>query len=120
MPLRPCGKGTAGLSDVSKAADRRHEHGVNIYLLKDGRGDGNGGRNPDLRRLSEQASAGKVVEVTGLLKSREVVPNQFDLFVGLACFVVKGDGWAVGGEVGSGGEFDTESPDCRAVISMRG
>src|SRR6266850_7898011 len=74
----------------------------------------------EVLRLSEQASAGKVVEVTGLLKSREVVPNQFDLFVGLACFVVKGDGWAVGGEVGSGGEFDTESPDCRAVISMRG
>src|SRR6267142_867294 len=69
---------------------------------------------------SEQASAGTVVEVTGLLKSREVVPNQFDLFVSLARFVVDGDGWAVGGEVGSGREFDTESPDCRAVISMRG
>src|SRR6266850_1586929 len=74
----------------------------------------------EVLRLSEQASVGTVVKVTGLLKSREVVPNQFDLFVGLAHFVVNGDGWAISGEVGSGGEFNTESPDCRAVISTWG
>ena len=69
-------------------------------------------REKEVLRPSEQVSVGTVIKVTGLLKSREVVPNQFNLFVGLARFVVNEDGWAVGGEVSSGGEFDTESPDC--------
>jgi len=66
VPLQPYGKGTVGLSDVSKATDRRHEHGVNVYLLKEGRRDGDGGWNPDfccLAKLALVASADVPLDV---------------------------------------------------------
>lgn len=69
----------------------------------------------EVLRPSEQASAGRAIEVTGLLESREVVADEFR-FLRQPCTLCRQWGWM--GEVG-GEEFDTESPDCGAVVSAR-
>src|SRR6266850_4801540 len=90
MPLQPCSKGTASLSDVSKAADRRHEHGVNIYLPKDGRGDGDGGRNPDLHHLAKLALVASAdVPLDVLLKGRPPKPVEERVVGGVETLVTK-------------------------------
>ena len=78
------------MSDVSKAADRRHEHGVNIYLLKDGRGDGDGGRNPDLRRLAKLALVASAdVPLDVLLEGRPPKPVEERAAGGVETLVTK-------------------------------
>jgi hypothetical protein len=53
MPLWPGGEGTASLSDVTEAADVRHKHGINIYLVKERGRNGNSRWNTDLGCLAE-------------------------------------------------------------------
>jgi hypothetical protein len=198
------------LGDVTKAANWWHEHGIDIYLLKDGGRNGNDGWNANLHHLaelalvasadvpfdillkgrppkpveecaacevetfvtkavisivdegemkkgvgiklvtalvlmmpklaickeellclSEQVNMGTVVKVAGLLKCREVLPNEVNFIVRLASLIVDGRG-VVGisiiavergklvGIVGDNRKVNAEGPDYNMVVSMRG
>ena len=54
-PLRPGGKGAAGLGDVTEAAGRGHKRGVDVELAEKWGGDCDGGRNADLGGLAKLA-----------------------------------------------------------------
>jgi hypothetical protein len=43
------------LADVTEAANRWHEHGVNVYFTKERGGNGDSRWNANLRRLAELA-----------------------------------------------------------------
>ena len=68
-PLWPSGEGASSLSDVIETAGRRHEHGVDIYLLKERGWDSDGGWYADLGSLAELAlMAGADVPLDVVLK----------------------------------------------------
>jgi len=55
MPLRPGGKGAAGLGDVMEATGRRHKRGVDIEFAEEWGGDCDGRWNADFGGLAKLA-----------------------------------------------------------------
>lgn len=52
-PFGVGGESTAGVNDVSESASERHDHRVDMNFAEEGRGIRNGGRDVDIRALSD-------------------------------------------------------------------
>ena len=67
----------------------------------------------------EEASAGGVVKVVGLLERGKVVVNELEFFIGLACLGVGGgNGVVVNVVIGVGkGKLYVEAPNCSGLVS---